>query len=431
MKATAEQRAWQAATILGCMLTLAGCQEKPATPAATAGKPPAPSTTAAAAPAGVKDSVAAPNTLTPAEAANGCLLLFDGESLFGWQPASKANWKVAGGTITASEGEAGLLCTTSQFADYQLKVDFRAPAGVNSGVFLRTTETPTLDDVKTKVYELNIADPSNPFPTGSFVGRQKGESVAPTSDWQTFDITAVGPKFTVLLGGRKVLEYTDPQPRLAGKIGLQFNTGTIEFRNIKLKPLGLKAMFNGKNLDGWKISGASQGGVGPAGELTLTNGKGNAEFVGGAKVGDGLYGNFIMQLDVFVHSPGLNSGVFFRSIPGEMMNGYESQINNVFKDNDRSKPGDCGTGGIFRRVDARRVVANDQEWFTKTIVAYGNHVGVWVNGYPVTDWTDTRAADLNPRKGSRVEPGTIQLQGHDPTTNLSFRKLLIAELPKE
>ena len=92
---------------------------------------------------------------------------------------------------------------------------------------------------------------------------------------------------------------------------------------------------------------------------------------------------------------------------------------------ERSKPVDCGTGGIFRRVDARWVPSDDEAWLYKTILADGPHVAVWVNGLQVTDWTDERAADPNPRKGLRVEPGTIQLQAHDPTTNLDFRNLRV------
>ena len=35
----------------------------------------------------------------------------------------------------------------------------------------------------------------------------------------------------------------------------------------------------------------------------------------------------------------------------------------------------------------------------------------------------------NARNGCRLEKGPISLQGHDPTTDLSFRNLRIAELP--
>jgi hypothetical protein len=53
-----------------------------------------------------------------------------------------------------------------------------------------------------------------------------------------------------------------------------------------------------------------------------------------------------------------------------------------------------------------------------------------VNGDQVTDWTDERAPDENPRSGQRLAPGTISLQAHDPTTNIRFRNLRIVELPK-
>jgi hypothetical protein len=111
------------------------------------------------------------------------------------------------------------------------------------------------------------------------------------------------------------------------------------------------------------------------------------------------------------------------------MMGYESQIHNGYLDGDRSKPADCGTGGIFRRKDARRVMADDNQWFHKTIIAEGPHVAVWVNGRQVSDWTDQRKPHENPRKGLRLEPGTIMIQGHDPTTDLSFRNLRAGELP--
>jgi hypothetical protein len=53
-----------------------------------------------------------------------------------------------------------------------------------------------------------------------------------------------------------------------------------------------------------------------------------------------------------------------------------------------------------------------------------------VNGYQVTDWTDTRPENENPRNGLRVGPGHLSIQGHDPTTDLSFRNLRVAELKK-
>ena len=110
--------------------------------------------------------------------------------------------------------------------------------------------------------------------------------------------------------------------------------------------------------------------------------------------------------------------------------GYESQIHNGMKDGDPSRPNNCGTGGIFRRQDARRIVARDRKWFTKTIVAHGPHMSVWVNGLQVSDWTDTRSPHENPRKGLRTAAGSIIIQGHDPETNLRFRNLRVVEMQR-
>ena len=112
------------------------------------------------------------------------------------------------------------------------------------------------------------------------------------------------------------------------------------------------------------------------------------------------------------------------------MGRYESQINNVFKDGDRTKPADFGTGGIYRRQPARRVVADDHEWFTKTIVADGPHMAVWVNGYQVSDWTDTRPAKENAREGLRLGPGVIAIQGTIRRRIFCFAIFGSAELPR-
>ena len=75
----------------------------------------------------------AQNTLTSAELADGWILLFDGETLYGWEAGSQADWKVADGVIAVKEGEKGLLGTTTEWGDYVLKCDFKAPATTNSG----------------------------------------------------------------------------------------------------------------------------------------------------------------------------------------------------------------------------------------------------------------------------------------------------------
>jgi hypothetical protein len=143
------------------------------------------------------------------------------------------------------------------------------------------------------------------------------------------------------------------------------------------------------------------------------------------------FGDFVMQLECFSNGKHLNSGVFFRTAAFDTkINGYECQIQNGYKDGDRTKPIDCGTGGFYRRQDARKVNADDFTWFSMTLAADGPHMAAWVNGVQVSDWIDTREPNDNPRNGLRTAPGTLVLQGHDPTTDLSFRNLKAAETPK-
>jgi hypothetical protein len=380
----------------------------------------------------------APNQLTPEQVVEGWISLFDGETLFGWTPTSKANWKVEDGAITVSEGEQGFLMTNSEFADYELYFEYKAPKSTNSGVFLRTALNPT--DPAKDCYELNIAPNDNPFPTGSLVGRHKrnreqyinpkltSDIVAQSKDgWSRVRVRVAGDRITLATvdydGWNEF--YQDPHPLLRGHIGLQFREGPVAFRNIRLKPLGLQPMLNGKDLAGWNDDQkkTSTFAVTPEGELRVTNGSGQLE-------SDATYADFTMQFETRVDGDGLNSGVFFRCIPREYMNGYECQISNKITDGDPTKPTDFGTGAIYRRIAARKVNARDHEWFTTTLVATGPHIAVWVNGLQVTDWTDKRPPNDNPRSGLRTAAGTISLQGHDPTTDIRFRNMRIGELPQ-
>ena len=356
----------------------------------------------------------------------GWISLFDGQTLFGWQPTGEVKWEVVDGEIRTDGAKPGFLMTTTEWGDYWLQLEFRAPATTNSGVFLRTPLAPK--DPAHDCYELNIAPRDNPFPTGAFVGRNKGRAAdLPPIDpekWHLLRVTAKSGLFTVVLDNEAVLTYIDTSPIAIGHIALQANSGPVAFRNIMLKPQILKPLLNGKDLAGWSKDRAEtcKFEVTKEGELHLTNGPGQIDSVAD-------FTNFVLQAECKVNGDGLNSGIFFRTLRQGRWTGYESQINNKYTDGDRTKPADFGTGGIYRRQPARRVVPNDHEWFTQTIVADGPHMAVWVNGYQVSDWTDPRPAKESPREGRRDAGGAIAIQGHDATTDFLFRNIRAVELP--
>ena len=380
-------------------------------------------------PSNVSASNQPPRSLLKAEQlAEGWIQLFDGDSLFGWKPNSDVNWSVADGVITADKGtKPGLLLTSVPFSDYELVCDFWMAKGGNSGVFLRTPFVPT--DPGVDCYELNICD-THPqgFNTGSFVKRQKPTTeISGEEAWTTFHIRAEGPRVVVKLDGKEVLDFTDTteKPLTSGLIGLQMNSGLVKFRNVFLKPLGVQPVFNGKDLSGWhEVAGSKSKFEVASGAIHVTNGQGYLE-------SDKTWKDFVLQAEVKTNGDALNSGIFFRGLPGKegAYPGYEFQIQNGIKNNDRTQPADFGTGAIFRRKAARFVVSNDREWTSLTLVASGSTFATWVNGIPITVWSDDRKphASGNAREGLRLEGGHFSLQGHDPTTDLEFRNIGVVD----
>ncbi len=360
-------------------------------------------------------------TIAPQELNEGWILLFDGATLFGWQAVPENAWQVSEGALRPVAGQKALLRSTSQFGDFALRCRYRAGSQTDAAVVAHWVgERVPPDPATCYVVRLGTAG----GPEGSLAGRKAARTLPAPTGWRSLELAVQSGRVTVALDGQQVLDYTDPQSRRRGHVGVVCSQGSLALADVKLKPLGTKSLFNGKDLSGWKTYPElkSVASVTPEGWLHLQNGKGQIETVG-------QWADFTLQLEIFVNGDGLNSGVFFRSIPGEIWNGYESQIHNGYKGGDRTQPVDCGTGGIFRRQNARRVVADDRTWFWKTIHADGPHMAVWVNGYQVSDWTDTRAPDNNPRRGLRLQAGTIILQGHDPKTDLFFRNIRIAALP--
>src|ERR1051326_2820723 len=98
---------------------------------------------------------AKPNTLSPQEVSQGWILLFDGDTSYGWVPRGDAKWQVQDGTLAVVPASGkGYLATTTEFPNYHLKADFWVDDKANSGVFLRC---PTTGEIGSRGgYEVNI-----------------------------------------------------------------------------------------------------------------------------------------------------------------------------------------------------------------------------------------------------------------------------------
>lgn len=351
-----------------------------------------------------------PNLLTPKEIADGWVLLFDGETTFGWKTEGAASTK--DGALVLGGDKPTLAQVTAAFPAFVVEFEYKAevPQQAATPEFWAFSSR-VLENVgpgkKYKSYPFSVfLNASDTWSVGRYEFRDGGHKAA------VGNIGSESP-------------WSEPPP-FAAAINVPAGT-LVRIRNLKLKPYDLRLLLSGKDLTGWKQytgdekRAKSKFTVTPEGWLNIANGPGDLQT-------EKQWADFVFQGECISNGKHLNSGVFFRCIPGQYQQGYEYQIQNGYKDNDRTKPEDFGTGAIYRRVKARKVVPNDHEWFTMTLIANGKHIRTWVNGYPTVDWTDDRKESNNAREGCKLGAGPISLQGHDPTTNLSFRNLRVSEL---
>ena len=138
----------------------------------------------------------------------------------------------------------------------------------------------------------------------------------------------------------------------------------------------------------------------------------------------GDYVNFRYRVEAKINDHG-NSGQYFRTAFGPgFPNGYETQINATH--GDPVKTGSIYPAGKLSAFKKEICVMNTaphkpDEWFTQEVTAVGDKITVSVNGKTTLDgWKD-------PNK--TYTKGHFALQGHDPGTVVTFKKVEVMELP--
>jgi len=218
--------------------------------------------------------------------------LFDGRTLANWtvdNPKYADNFSVRNGMLRI-EGEGGWLRSARQYEDYTLRFEFRYladdPGGRTgiSGVFLNVPPaTETYGNGWPKGVEVQLSNrgrgnrtaaPGDPRWGGNIVYRDVMggptyfdtemalRSYPDTGEWQTHEIQVVGDFVTVLLNDRLLGSGYLGGGADSGHIGLQAESGAIEFRSIEIiegvRPIpprnwdGFVSLFNGENFDGWE-----------------------------------------------------------------------------------------------------------------------------------------------------------------------------------
>ena len=172
----------------------------------------------------------------PQPDAEGWLTLFNGTALSNWSVVGDGNWRVEDGAMTADEStDLSFLVSDTSFADFELELEFWVDTEANSGVFIRCGDPESIDD--TSCYEVNIFDtrPDQTYRTGSIVNlAAPSQFVYTGGQWNRYEITAVGNSLKVTLNGRDMVDVEDSR-LTAGAIGLQHGSGTVRFRNVRIR----------------------------------------------------------------------------------------------------------------------------------------------------------------------------------------------------
>ncbi len=404
--------------------------------------------------------------------------IFDGKTLKGWKEVGGGKWSVADGQIIGENGDGrfGWLVYEEPVADFNLEFECKHDAAGNSGVQFRSH----LFGDEMVGYQAEF-DPRPDHGTGGIYeqgGRgwlkkpdEKGLAAMKPMEWNTYRISATGDHLQTWVNGTQTIDMHDPQAR-SGIIALQVHCGDapvkVRWRNVRLITRGdcgesasktgcWKPLFNGKDLDGWHTQGEPDCWRVADGVITGELSKPSPYAY---LATDKKYDNFELKLQMIFDSENGNSGLFFRcSFPPHCAkcNEVARDLPEDVKDFKCPKCGSTETLPMSKRVhihgpqsefapakdtgsptaaiyDARghgwinldkidkrmRQMNHMHEWNELRLIADGNHIVTYLNGYLISDISDY----------DFPKTGIIALQLHTgDAMKVRFKDIVIRPLP--
>jgi hypothetical protein len=190
-------------------------------------------------------------------------------------------------------------------------------------------------------------------------------------------------------------------------------------------PKGFTALFNGKDLTGWKVHGGKMEVWGAEKGLLYVQGGG-----GGWLMTEKEYGDFELQLEFKMPKMG-NSGVGIRA-PRQGDPAYQGMEIQLLDDaNWKGLRPTQNTGAIYDVVPPSKVLTKPfGEWNKMRILAKGRQIIVELNGTRIID------ANLDNYKDHfKKHPGLLRTKGHiglqSYNYRVEFRNLFLKQLDKK
>jgi len=182
--------------------------------------------------------------------------LFDGKTFNGWEGDTVHTWRIAnnvltGGSLKDTVPHNEFLCTTQQFGDFELNLQFKLTGTgfVNAGIQFHSQR------LKDPSYEMigYQADLGKDYWASLYDESRRNKTLAKPSDelvkkilkqdqWNDYRIRSKGKRIQIWLNGVQTVDYTETDKAIphTGFIALQVHGGGMveaSYRNIKITRL--------------------------------------------------------------------------------------------------------------------------------------------------------------------------------------------------
>ena len=404
-------------------------------------------------------------------AESGFVDIFDGKTLNGWKliGGSGRGYIVEDGKIICPKDGGGNLFTEKEYANFVLRFDFKLDEGSNNGIGIRA---PYQGDAAYMGMEIQVLDDNSDRYKGKIRPEQhhgsvydtiaaKKEALKPVGQWNSEEIRAEGRHILVTLNGEVITDadlntVTNPHTiekhpgmfRDSGHIGFLGHNEYVEFKNLRIKdldgdkrpdntpPSGFTALFNGKDLSGWKglvEDPIKRAKMSPE-QLKEKQAKADESMRAHWKVVDGAlefdgkgqslctakdYKNFEMLVDWKIPEKG-DSGIYLRGSP---------QVQIWDPNNRGPNPKGQGSGGLYnnkKNPSGPLEMADNPigQWNSFRIVMVDDKVHVFLNGKLVVN--NTTLENYWNYDIPIFPTGQIELQNHGD--KLWFKNIYIREI---
>ncbi|MBB6051828.1 3-keto-disaccharide hydrolase [Armatimonas rosea] len=395
--------------------------------------------------------------------------IFDGTTLNGWKliGGHGPGYVIKDGCIVCPADGGGNLFTEKEYSDFVYRFEFKLTPGANNGIGLRA---PYEGDAAYVGMECQVLDDPAPVYAKLEPGQYHGSiykvlpakrgALKPTGEWNKEEIRCEGRRITVTLNGKKIVEgdlnaVSDPATlaahpgmlRPSGHIGFLGHNSEVWFRNLEVKdlskapkdnvaPKGFTALFNGKDLKGWKgLLGnpLTRAKLSPE-ELAAQEKVKTDEALKHWTAKDGVicydgkndslctvkdYKNFELLVSWKI-GPGGDSGIYLRGSPQVQI--WDTALTNV--------GAQVGSGGLYnnqKNPSKPTQVADNPvgEWNEFRILMVGDRVTVYLNNKLVVQ--SVQMENYWDRKIPIFPTGQIELQHHG--NPIFFKNIYVRELP--